>query len=74
MSKKVELEISDAAEAAFTAAANELRALAGDAAPSPVQLMQMAVNPGAAAGLYQTFIHTARPIAEDEEENLPVPL
>jgi hypothetical protein len=55
------MEITDETYNAFFAAANALHDLAGDSAPSPEQLMRMAVNPDAAAGLYEAFIRNATP-------------
>ena len=57
--KTVTLNITEEAETAFFNAANALHELAGDDAPSPSRLMEMAINPTAAAGLYQAFIDDA---------------
>lgn len=59
MSKTVTLELSEESHNAFFAVAYALSELAGESAPTPEQLMQMALNPEAAAALYEAFIRKA---------------
>ncbi len=61
MPKPVTLELSEESHNAFFAVAYALGELAGDSAPTPEQLMQMALNPEAAAALYEAFIRKASP-------------
>lgn len=62
MSRTVTLELPEDSHTAFFSAANALHELAGEHAPSPEQLMVMAVNPETAADLYAAFIQKAKDV------------
>lgn len=61
MPKTVTIELPEESHNAFFAVAYALSELAGESAPTPEQLMQMALNPEAAAALYEAFVRKASP-------------